>query len=30
MNTAMMISDSANDDLGGMIPENTPAPVRRL
>jgi len=29
-NTAMTITDSAHDDLGGMIPENIPAPVWRL
>lgn len=28
-NTAMTITDSAHDDLGGMIPENIHAPVRR-
>jgi len=26
----MTIPDSAHDDLGGMIPENIPALVRRL
>ena len=30
MNTAMMTADSAHDDIGGMIPENIHAPVRRL
>tara|TARA_R100000908_G_C3696177_1_gene108505 strand:+ start:23 stop:187 length:165 start_codon:yes stop_codon:yes gene_type:complete len=30
MNTAMTITDGDHDDLGGMIPENIHALVRRL